>query len=81
MDSTLITLISVSNVALVRGSRKSQLQEGRVKKGDCLVHLQVNSRNHIKQLKITGWNGSGWGACHIGKDAFRVIENCSRYHL
>jgi hypothetical protein len=28
MDSTLITLISVSNVALVRGSRKSQLQEG-----------------------------------------------------
>jgi hypothetical protein len=28
MDSMLITLISVSNVALVRGSRKSQLQEG-----------------------------------------------------
>jgi len=27
MDSTLITLISVSNVALVRGSWKSQLQE------------------------------------------------------
>jgi hypothetical protein len=27
MDSTLITLISVSNVALVTGSRKSQLKE------------------------------------------------------
>ena len=40
MDSTLITLISVSNVALVRGSRKSQLQEELTAKLDTVCKLK-----------------------------------------
>lgn len=40
MDSTLITLISVSNVALVRGSRKSQLQEGSVTRLDSVCKVK-----------------------------------------
>ena len=61
MDSTLITLISVSNVALVRGSRKSQLQEERdlsiirlepIEIVSCSVNNSMNQVSSVRNKRL-----------------------------